>query len=165
MTSTTGLRTWTVSFAGGAQARSHPIGSRPTWRSAKPPRRTWWTPASTTARCAADNIKPHDQSLELAPPLRRMLRLAARRRKILSVPPMGDARETRPRAGIFEEKQYRAVARELPDDLGVAVAIAHTYGWRIRSEVLAMERRHVDLKAGTLRLDPGTTKNKDGRIV
>ena len=28
-----------------------------------------------------------------------------------------------------------------------------------------LERRHVDLEAGTLRLDPGATKNDDGRIV
>src|SRR5262245_44134781 len=42
--------------------------------------------------------------------------------------------------------------------------IAHTYGWR-KSEVLTLERRQLDLKAGTLRLDPGTTKNDDGRVV
>ena len=30
---------------------------------------------------------------------------------------------------------------------------------------LTLERRHVDLEAGTLRLDPGATKNDDGRIV
>jgi integrase len=28
-----------------------------------------------------------------------------------------------------------------------------------------IERRHVDLEAGTLRLDPGTTKNRDGRVA
>lgn len=31
--------------------------------------------------------------------------------------------------------------------------------------VLALQRRHLDLEAGTLRLDPGTTKNDEGRIV
>jgi integrase len=35
----------------------------------------------------------------------------------------------------------------------------------MQSEVLALERRHLDLEAGTLRLDPGTTKNDDGRVV
>jgi integrase len=35
----------------------------------------------------------------------------------------------------------------------------------IRSEVLPLERRQLDLKAGTLRLEPGTTKNRDGRVV
>jgi hypothetical protein len=45
------------------------------------------------------------------------------------------------------------------------VTIEHTYGWRCQSEVLTLERRQLDLEAGTLRLDHGTTKNKDGRLV
>jgi integrase len=51
----------------------------------------------------------------------------------------------------------------LPADLQVAAAIAYTYGRRMQSEVLALERRQLDLEAGTLRLDPGTTKNDEGR--
>jgi integrase len=35
----------------------------------------------------------------------------------------------------------------------------------MQSEILTLERRHVDLEAGTLRLDPGTTKNRDGRVA
>jgi integrase len=35
----------------------------------------------------------------------------------------------------------------------------------MQSEVLTLERRQVDLRAGTLTLDPGTTKNDDGRVV
>jgi integrase len=35
----------------------------------------------------------------------------------------------------------------------------------MRDEVLTLERRHVDLDAGTIRLDPGSTKNDDGRVV
>jgi integrase len=31
--------------------------------------------------------------------------------------------------------------------------------------VLTLERRQLDLKAGTLRLDPGTTKNGEARVV
>lgn len=37
-------------------------------------------------------------------------------------------------------------------------------GWRINSEVLPLEWRQVDLKAGEVRLDPGKTKNGEGRI-
>jgi integrase len=55
--------------------------------------------------------------------------------------------------------------RHLPEDLQAAVTIAHTYGWRMQSEVLALERRHVDLEAGTLRLDAGMTKTRQGRQV
>ncbi len=35
----------------------------------------------------------------------------------------------------------------------------------MQSEVLTLERRQLDLEAGTLRLEPGTTKNDEGRLV
>jgi len=35
----------------------------------------------------------------------------------------------------------------------------------MQSEVLMLERRQLDLRAGTLRLEVGTTKNDDGRVV
>jgi integrase len=97
--------------------------------------------------------------------LRRMLRLAARHGKMLHVPMFELLKEAPPRAGFFEADRYEAVRRHLPEDLRVAVAFAYTYGWRMRSEVLTLERRHVDLRAGTVRLDPGSTKNSEGRIV
>ena len=53
----------------------------------------------------------------------------------------------------------------LPVDLQLAVTIAYTYGWRMQDEVLALELRQLDLTEGTLRLDPGETKNDDGRVI
>ena len=47
----------------------------------------------------------------------------------------------------------------------MATTVAYTFGWRTQSEVLTLERRQLDLEAETLRLDPGTTKNDDGRLV
>jgi integrase len=42
---------------------------------------------------------------------------------------------------------------------------AYITGWRTLSELLPLEWRQVDFSgAGTLRLDPGTTKNGDGRV-
>ena len=58
-----------------------------------------------------------------------------------------------------------AVRKRLPDDLLAAATIAYTFGWRTQSEVLTLERRQPDVDAETLRLDPGTTKNDDGRLV
>jgi integrase len=52
----------------------------------------------------------------------------------------------------------------LSAELQVAVTIGYVFGWR-KGEVLGLERRHVDLEAGTLRLDPGSTKNGEGRVV
>ncbi len=97
--------------------------------------------------------------------LKRMFRLAHENGKLLRVPRIKMLKEASPRQGFFEEDQYRAVRRHLPDDLQVAVAIAYTFGWRVRSEVLTLRRRQVDLKAGTLRLDPGSTKTGEGRLV
>jgi integrase len=44
------------------------------------------------------------------------------------------------------------------------VTFAYVTGWRINSEVLPLQWRQVDLKAGEVRLDPGTTKNMEGRV-
>src|SRR5437870_2989112 len=95
----------------------------------------------------------------------RMLRLAYENGKLLRLPVIRKLKEAAPRSGFFEREQYEAVRRHLSADLQTAAAIAYTYGWRMQSEVLALERRQLDLEAGTLRLDPGTTKNDEGRLV
>lgn len=41
---------------------------------------------------------------------------------------------------------------------------AYVTGWRVQSEVLPLEWRHVDRKTGEIRLDPGSTKNRAGRV-
>jgi site-specific recombinase XerD len=97
--------------------------------------------------------------------LSKMMRLAYENGKLLRLPVIRKLKEAAPRAGFFEREAYEAVQRHLPEDLRVASAIAYTYGWRMLDEVLPLERRQVDLDAGTLRLDPGRTKNEDGRVV
>ena len=72
--------------------------------------------------------------------------------------------EASPRSGFLEPAQFEAVCRHLPEDLRVAVTVGYIFGWRVQ-EVLGLERRHVDLDRGTLVLDPGSTKNDEGRIV
>ena len=95
----------------------------------------------------------------------KMLRLAYKQSKLLRLPLFTKLKEAGPRQGFFEREQYDGVRRHLRPDLQTALDLAHTYGWRMKSEVLALRRRHLDLEAGTLRLDPGTTKNDEGRIV
>jgi integrase len=97
--------------------------------------------------------------------LTKMLRLAYQNGKLLRLPMLKKPKEGPPREGFFEREQFEPVRRRLVPDLQVAVTIAYTYGWRTQSEVLRLERRHVDLNAGTLRLDPGMTKNDDGRVI
>jgi len=53
---------------------------------------------------------------------------------------------------------------KLPLELQVAALVGYILGWRKR-EVLDLERRQLDLSTGTLRLDPGATKNREGRVA
>ncbi len=94
--------------------------------------------------------------------LRRAFRLAERSGKAIC-PPFPSIRVNNTRTGFFEEDQFRAVLQHLPEDIKPIVTFAYYTGWRIRSEVLPMEWRQVDLSAGTVRLEPGTTKNDEGR--
>lgn len=97
--------------------------------------------------------------------LTRMFKLALEGRRVTQVPVIRKLKEAAPRQGFFERHQFEAVVRRLPVDLQVAATIAYTFGWRTQSEVLTLERRQLDLEAETLRLEPGTTKNDDGRLV
>ena len=97
--------------------------------------------------------------------LGKMLRLAYDYGKLMRLPVVHKPKESAPRQRFFEPEQFEAVRRQPPDDLQLAAPIAYTFGWRMQSEVLTLEPRQVDLDAGTLRLDPGTTKNDEGRVV
>jgi integrase len=97
--------------------------------------------------------------------LSKMLRLAHENNKLLRLPVIRKLKESAPRQGFFEREQYEAVRRHLQPYYQVAIAIPYTYGWRMQSEVLPLEWRQIDWETGTIRLDPGTTKNDDGRIV
>ena len=96
--------------------------------------------------------------------LSKMLRLAYENGKLLRLPVIRKLKEAAPRSGFLEVAQFTAVCRHLPEDLRVAVTVGYVFGWRVQ-EVLGLERRRVDLERGTLALDPGSTKNDEGRIV
>jgi integrase len=51
----------------------------------------------------------------------------------------------------------------LPDDLQAVSAVAYLTGWRVKSEILTRQWVHVDFQSGWLRLEPGETKNREGR--
>jgi integrase len=57
-----------------------------------------------------------------------------------------------------------AVEAALPAALRPVVRFAYITGWRVQSEVLPLEWRHVDRQKGEVRLEPGTTKNQAGRV-
>ena len=93
------------------------------------------------------------------------LRLGEENRKVLRRPIIHLLKEADPRSGFLEEGQFQAVRQYLPMDLQAAITIAYTYGWRMQSEVLRLPLTAVDVKGGTLRLEPGMTKTKKARVV
>jgi integrase len=97
--------------------------------------------------------------------LGKMFRLAYENNKVFRPPIIHKLKEAPPRQGFVERDQFEAICRYLSPDLQVVVTIMFTYGWRVRSEVLTLQRRQVDLEVGTLRLEPGSTKNGEGRLV
>jgi integrase len=42
--------------------------------------------------------------------------------------------------------------------------VAYLTGWRLPSELFTRQWRHIDFASGWLRLEPGETKNRDGRM-
>lgn len=66
------------------------------------------------------------------------------------------------RTGFFEEAEFRAVVAELPEDLRLIVEFAYLTGWRLQ-EYQALQWRQVDFQTRVIRLEPGTTKNAEGR--
>ena len=89
--------------------------------------------------------------------------LAVKGEKIHRAPHIGMLQEHNIRTGFFEDHQYEAMRAHLPAYVQPVVTFAFITGWRVRSEVLTLQWRHVDFKAGIVRLDPGTTKNQEGR--
>lgn len=97
--------------------------------------------------------------------LRRGFTLALQAEKVLRMPYFPKLEESAPRAGFFEVEEFHAVLQHLPDCFKAPTTFAYCTGWRFASEVLALQWRNVDFEAGTVRLDMGSTKNKEGRIV
>lgn len=95
--------------------------------------------------------------------LRRMFRLGERAGKVAGRPYVALLREDNVRIGFFEPEQFAAVWARLPEDLQPAVEFAYLTGWRLKSEVLALQWWQVDFEAGMVRLEPGSTKNAEGR--
>lgn len=104
--------------------------------------------------------------------LKRAFSLAIAARKLITRPEIPLLEERNVRRGFFEADQVDAVCRHLPEVLAAVVRFAAITGWRVPSEVLTLQWHQVDLNArlaptqevsGVVRLEPGTTKNREGR--
>ena len=105
-------------------------------------------------------------NLELSA-LKRMFRLGQQSTppKVVRAPKFPKLAENNVRKGFLEDGQYRKLIEYCPDLwFRSLVECGRTYGWRI-SELLSMKVRQVDVSQRVIRLEPGTTKNRDGREV
>mgnify|MGYP003352166950 CR=1 FL=1 len=93
--------------------------------------------------------------------LKRIFNLAVQAGKLLHKPHIPLLREDNIRSGFFESDQFARVVTHLPEALKPVVEFAYITGWRITSEVLPLQWRQVDFKGGEVRLDAGTTKNRE----
>ena len=111
--------------------------------------------ASGAARATVNN--------ELAA-LRRMFNLAVEHGILLptQAPKIRTPDPKNARHGFFDLDEFKAVLRELPEYLRPVMRFGYFTGWRVQSEVLPLQWRQIDFAAGTVRLEPNTTKNNEG---
>jgi integrase len=96
--------------------------------------------------------------------LKRAFSLAIEAGTLITKPHIPMLEEDNVRTGFFEREQFEALRRYLPDHVKPVANFAYITGWRIKSEILMLQWRQIDFEAGTIMLDPGTTKNKEGRV-
>ncbi len=94
--------------------------------------------------------------------LKRGFRLAVAGRKLTTQPYIKITAPTNVRKGFFKRADVVALARELPEYLRPVLWFGFYTGWR-KGEVLSLQWGQVDFQAGEIRLEPGTTKNDEGR--
>jgi integrase len=95
--------------------------------------------------------------------VRRMFGLARDCDGSVVVPRMPRLAGAHIRTGFFERAEFEAVRDALLPHLRPFATFAYWTGWRWRSEILPLTADRVDLSAGTVRLDVGTTKTGAGR--
>jgi integrase len=85
--------------------------------------------------------------------------------KIFFIPHFPKLSENNVRQGFLEDAQYQRLLESCPEMWFQAlVDTGCTYGWRI-GELVNLRVNQINLANWTIRLHPGTTKNKEGREV
>lgn len=96
--------------------------------------------------------------------LKRAFRLGERLQRVARRPYIAMLKEASPRKGFFEPAELEELLSHLPESVGAVVEVAYITGWRVTSEILTRQWKDVDFVSGWLRLEPGETKNGEGRM-
>lgn len=94
--------------------------------------------------------------------LQRMFKLGLRLGRVRQVPYIENPTPDNARKGFFSEDELARVLANLLEPVAALTLFARITGWR-KGEVLGLTWDRVDLQARTVRLEPGTTKNREGR--
>lgn len=94
--------------------------------------------------------------------LGRALTIAARVGLIAERPMVARPRVLNARRGFVDREQLGRIRARLPQEISDASLFAFVSGWR-RAEIFSLTWSRVDWSVGAVRLDPGTTKNLEGR--
>jgi integrase len=84
--------------------------------------------------------------------------------KIARAPYVQMLKESNVRTGFLEHDDYMKFRDALPEDLRLLLVVGYHFGTRL-GELKALHWPQVDLEALEVRLDPGTTKNDQGRLA
>ena len=95
--------------------------------------------------------------------LKRAFRLAHRAGNVTTIPYLPMVAEQNTRQGFFEPDEFKDVVSRLPSCYQPVARFAQITGWRWVSEILPLTWSQVDFDAEEVRLEPGTTKNGEGR--
>jgi integrase len=83
---------------------------------------------------------------------------------VFAAPKITLLKENNVRKGFFEDSEYRKLRDALPTEIRPIFIFGYYTGCR-RSEILALQWPQVDLQENMVRLDPGTTKNDEARVI
>jgi integrase len=95
--------------------------------------------------------------------LKRACRLAVQGGTLMRAPHVPMLEERNVRQGFFERDAFETLRGHLPEAVRPVVTFAYLTGWRVPSEVLTLQWPQVDRTAKLIRLEPGETKNSEGR--
>jgi integrase len=84
--------------------------------------------------------------------------------KVVRVPHIPSFQENNVRKGFFEHDEFLAMRRALPEEIRPILTFAYYTGCR-RGEIMTLTWSQVDLAERLVRLDPGTTKNDEARMI
>jgi integrase len=84
--------------------------------------------------------------------------------KVARVPHIATLEENNVRTGFLEHPEYLTLRDALPEELKMLLVIGYYTGVRA-GELINLKWSQVDLKARRIRLEVGTTKNKEGRYL